>query len=102
MHRILPILFNTDMVQAVLDGRKTATRRAVKFLPGQNPSWTGYVKDGLMLYNGRNEPCCRKPPCQLGDILYVREKWAVQSFDLTCKKNRILYADGKSQAITVN
>lgn len=102
MHRILPILFNTDMVQAVLDGRKTATRRAVKFLPGQNPSWTGYVKDGLMLYNGRNEPCCRKPPCQLGDILYVREKWAVQSFDLTCNKILIVYADGKSQAITVN
>ena len=28
-----------------------------------------------MLYNGKNEPCIRKAPCQPGDILYVRETW---------------------------
>lgn len=76
---IKPILFNkqisTEMVRAILDGRKTCTRRLVKFLPGENSQWTGYIKDGLMLYNGRNEPCIRKVPYQLGDILYVRETW---------------------------
>ena len=75
MSRVLPILFNTDMVRAILDGRKTVTRRLVKFLPGENPQWTGYVKDGTMLYNGRNKPCIRKAPYQPGDILYVRETW---------------------------
>ena len=73
MSRELPILFNTEMVRAILDGRKTATRRLVKFLPRKNPNWTGYVKNGLMLYNGRNEPCIKKAPYQPGDILYVRE-----------------------------
>ena len=72
---IKPILFNTEMVRAILDGRKSCTRRLVKFFPGENLQWTGYIKDGLMLYNGRNEPCIRKAPYQLGDILYVRETW---------------------------
>lgn len=72
---IKPILFNTEMVRAILEGKKTCTRRLVKFLPGENSQWTGYIKDGLMLYNGRNEPCIRKVPYQPGDIMYVRETW---------------------------
>ena len=72
---IKPILFNTEMVRAIMDGRKSCTRRLVKFLSGENPRWTGYIKDGLMLYNGKNEPCIRKAPYQPGDILYVRETW---------------------------
>lgn len=75
MSRVLPILFNTEMVRAILDGRKSCTRRLVKFLSGENPKWTGYIKDGSMLYNGKNEPCIRTQPYQPGDILYVRETW---------------------------
>lgn len=72
---IKPILFNAEMVRAIIDGRKSCTRRLVKFLPGENPQWTGYIRDELMLYNGKNEPCIRKAPYQPGDILYVRETW---------------------------
>lgn len=72
---IKPILFNAEMVRAILDGRKSCTRRMVRFLPGENPQWTGYIRDGLMLYNGRNEPCIMKAPYQPDDLLYVRETW---------------------------
>lgn len=90
---IKPILFNTEMVRAILDGRKTVTRRLVKFLSRKNPNWTGYVKDGLMLYNGRNEPCIKKAPYQPGDILYVRETWmdyaGLTMYKADCDKYRL-------------
>ena len=70
-----PILFNTDMVRAILEGRKTVTRRVVKFKPGQNPRWTGYIPDGPVLYGSNNIPAS-KSPYHPGDILYVRETWA--------------------------
>lgn len=70
-----PILFNTEMVHAILDGRKTVTRRVVKFLDGRNPTWTGYTPDGAVLYGANNIPAA-KAPYRSGDILYVRETWA--------------------------
>ena len=69
-----PILFNTDMVRAILEGRKTVTRRVVKFKPGQNPQCTGYIPDGPVLYGSNNIPAS-KSPYHPGDILYVRETW---------------------------
>lgn len=69
-----PILFNTDMVRAILEGRKTVTRRVVKFKPGQNPQWTGYIPDGPVLYGSNNIPAS-KSPYHPSDILYVRETW---------------------------
>lgn len=90
-----PILFNTEMVRAILDGRKSCTRRLVRFLPGENPQWTGYIKDGLMLYNGKNEPCIRKAPYQPGNILYVRETvWQ--------KVGHYLDIDGETKGIFYN
>lgn len=44
-----PILFNTEMVKGILEGNKTVTRR----------------------------PLRGRLPCQIGDILYVRETWGL-------------------------
>ena len=76
MSRVLPYNAKQWEIPLLLDGRKTVTRRVVKFLPGKNPNWTGYIKDGLVLYNGTNEPCNKPCQYQPGDILYVRETWS--------------------------
>ena len=71
-----PILFNTEMVRAILEGRKTVTRRPVKPQPRTiYHARKVYDDDGLYVIaessNGGLEQI-GLPYCP-GDILYVRE-----------------------------
>lgn len=80
-----PILFNTEMVQAILDGRKTVTRRLVKPQPEPDQIYQlGCCVDGDRQDIGKfgfgNSECGGhilyvRPPYKAGDILYVRETW---------------------------
>lgn len=63
-----PILFNAEMVKAILEGRKTQTRRIIKPQP-TNPRWNFIGWFGWDDGHGR----CMKAPCNPGDILWVRE-----------------------------
>lgn len=88
-----PILFSGPMVRALLDGRKTQTRRAVK-LPHNNPlgEWEPIVIGGpdggrtaagetLPLQGGiwhtRTGDSLMSPYGQPGDRLWVRETHAI-------------------------
>lgn len=80
---VKPILFNTDMVKAILDGRKTVTRRVIKFKhpeavgvsrledgsTGIRIGWAEVDENGAALVD-------LKTPYNTGDFLYVRETWA--------------------------
>ena len=78
---IKPILFNTEMVRAILDGRKDATRRIVKGFIPDDAVWgytaftpKGYISCRGTFADGYGEKFF-KLPCESGDILYVRETW---------------------------
>ncbi|WP_395623379.1 hypothetical protein [Sphingomonas daechungensis] len=75
-----PIIFSAPMVRALLDGRKTMTRRALKPQPIQteNGYWKWHLPDGASGYPedvfrtkiGRWHPL----PYAVGDRIWVRER----------------------------
>ena len=108
MNRVLPILFNTDMVRAILEGRKSVTRRLMKIQPWDNGDGCKHeiISHHDMLpqfYKGDFSFVCRKcglgigwdgkscfnPQYKPGDILYVRETW--QYIDFTGDDNGYVY-----------
>ena len=65
-----PIIFNSDMVRAILDGRKTQTRRIVKPQPTVEIKYREY----LAVVDGKKIKCPYGAP---GDRLWVREAFCV-------------------------
>lgn len=78
---IKPILFNGEMVRAILDGRKTCTRRSVKGNIPNDAIWgyTGFTPKGYIscrgVYADGYGEGFYKLPYLPGDVLYVRETW---------------------------
>ena len=72
-----PILFSAEMVKAILDGRKTMTRRVCKYQPSMSVRKAGSmwgIKGGDALWHfGHKIVSC--PYGQPGDQLWVRETW---------------------------
>lgn len=95
-----PILFNTEMVRAILDGRKTCTRRVVKPQPVGKMQ---HIADGTIhgyWMGGDCQPF--HPSYHTGDILYVRETWCqygrLDEYDRLIDGTEIYYyrADGEN------
>ncbi|MDO8997221.1 MAG: hypothetical protein Q7U77_11390 [Sediminibacterium sp.] len=64
--KYIPILFSTAMVQAIIEGRKSMTRRVVKPQPSET---------GVSAFNDGEHPQMKCPYGQVGDILWVRESF---------------------------
>lgn len=86
--RVLPILFNAEMVRAILDGRKRVARLVMKPSFGDSCPNCNYIHNEFIYDKAaQNVYCARcgeslynggfpyKAPYHPGDILYVRETW---------------------------
>lgn len=81
-----PILFNTLMVQAILDGRKTVTRRIIRppYFVDENDKTILTLRTapiGSAIYKQIGHMPYPDSPYKVGDYLYVRETWRISNFD---------------------
>ena len=90
-----PILFNTQMVRAIMGGRKTQTRRAVKPQPKDKALLE--FRDGILSWGDMRAGICyeyeAKAAYQPGDILWVRETWRLKTPSVLDETKYIYRAD---------
>ena len=103
-----PIIFGTESVKAILEGRKTQTRRVIKPQPINADYWTFHQDtpfNGAFYPNTDNAlPKLLKCPYgQVGDRLWVKETWVTNPiFPLTKLRGKedlpyIIYKADKTQ-----
>lgn len=71
-----PIIFSTEMVSAILDERKSMTRRVIRPQPPEFATLKMYGEKPSCFYCVDREQTEIRIPYQKGDLLWVRETWS--------------------------
>lgn len=102
-----PILFSGPMVKAILEGRKTMTRRVVKhsLLMSANKfdkyNGSGTIEDGSFVWHDNPKSgsriCVKCPYGDVGDRLWVKETFNYIPLNMRGTHHRIEYKDGATK-----
>lgn len=95
-----PILFSGPMVRAILEGRKTQTRRVMKPQPPRGFGWPECSESGTWAFLREREKRewfdVRCPYGLVGELLWVRESWAMRGLPATLGIRGAKYAAPKA------
>lgn len=79
-----PIIFSAPMVRALMEGKKTQTRRVLRPQPDTTSDPSGLGEWGAVNRYDYWRPAAEVRPYQVGDRLYVREAFAISADNPHC------------------
>ncbi len=96
----IPILFSTAMVQALLSGRKTKTRRIIDPQPIWSVETDGNLYEGNHKVDGHpdwpHQFAYQFAKWKKGDLLWVRENWQLKGWDFEEGTMTVKFATGET------
>jgi hypothetical protein len=107
--REIPMLFSTTMVESIMEGLKTNTRRIMKSQPVQRAGLFNYrdkhnnwfrMTKNLLKQNLKKSKIFK---VEVGDIIWVRESWACQTyFNGLREENFPIYRAGNKDRFNIS
>lgn len=102
-----PILFNTEMVKAILSGQKTQTRRIIKPQPKEQLRCVIPHEVSGMAYwietnaDQRSKDFMFYKSLEVGDTLWVQETWLMQSMSRFSQIGKVLFKATPNDVLSV-
>lgn len=102
----VPFLFSTEMIQAMLDGNKTMTRRVINPQPiidkDSGSVFDGKYKKQYSIHNWKDQFLDDFSRCMPGDVIYAREDYKIIGWNCEFAEAIIEYQTGDNVTLSTD